>query len=320
MMIAKFSKFNPSLRKPSCHNWFLTKFPKSIISQCEFDEERKRMFLILSYKCNGKCPFCIFRKLPKSQVDDQFYADRIKEAFKYYSDDEDVSISITGGEPLLSQGRLSSVLQSLESHKDKIRWIGIGTNGTKPIPDSLMKWDLSQVLFFISRHKIDDGLYNVKTKPLSYYVNKSKENVRIRPMLQCTMEKDGVSSIQGIENYCQWGLDNGINFCAFRELNEYAQGSEDPLILEYLNFYSSHLVQFSDIFKGLEDRKDWTYIGQDIRPYIYHERWMYRGCEVLFRRVNEEYMRKYNKQHMAIGQLPLPQGEGLAQPETGAIG
>jgi MoaA/NifB/PqqE/SkfB family radical SAM enzyme len=115
----------------------------------------QNIYLITTYRCNWKCDFCLFR----FKKEEECSIDTILKKLTYSILDspKKVYIKITGGEPFLRPVLLRAVFDTCEQYKDKIYKIGIGTNGSLPIP-SFFKDITIPTYIFLSRHAMIDKL------------------------------------------------------------------------------------------------------------------------------------------------------------------
>lgn len=305
-MIAISEAFSPELRDIAYTDLLAAKEDYNI----RIEEERKRFFLVLSFACNAKCKYCLFRLETIQNCSNAVLASKTTQILNTFYN-TDFSISITGGEPLLSENRMIAVLNAITSARtpDTVRWIGIGTNGTLPRPTYLANYPNYPFVLYVSRHHYDEDEvskgFGYPCRNLTTYTGIA-ENVDLR--LSCNLIQGGIDCVQKIKRYLDFYRPLGIRQVTFRELNEIdgnASMYSDKYILSYLDFYRSSLVPFQSILRNVETDSDFAFISQDVRPFIYHERWQYGDMEVAFRRLDEAALLQYNDSFSGIDEVVL---------------
>ena len=278
------------------------------------EEERERFYIITTLKCPCKCKFCLFILTADEMQDcpDSVLAETAGRVLRAFPD-TNFSISITGGEPLMFEKRIIALLNAIRDNTSPqmVRWIGFGTSGTTKLPLYLNSYPDFHFDLYLSRHHYDlekqtkAFVNNVRPHDVSEYSN-LHDHVSVR--LTCNLIGGGIDSLKQIKRYLGFAKSRGVKYVTFRELNKisgdasmYAQN----YILDYIDYYGESLVPLQDILATVEVDSEFKFISQDIRPFIYHERWGYGDIEVTFRRVDEEQLLQYNDSFDDIDEVVL---------------
>jgi len=290
-------------------------YGKAPPNNCLSFTERGRFYIVNTFKCNNHCSFCSFHKIQIQECSTAKLSKQIDRAFESNTGFSNYSISITGGEPLIKQVRLASIMESLQKHNDHIRWIGFGTNGSLPIPDYLLnKYDKKEIRFYISRHH-----YNEKRSRLIFGNPNPKQSFEkcvtsltnknhIKLAATCNLIKGQIDSLSELCKYLDWVKKLNIHTVVFRELNKIGKETAsypDPEIKRYMNYRERCLVDMNSILQKIQEHAEFEFVEQTVRPFIYHEVWKRNGTIITFRRISEEGLLSYNRQDSRIDELVL---------------
>jgi molybdenum cofactor biosynthesis enzyme MoaA len=243
----------------------------------------------LTDKCNADCAFCIahLRYLNEGL---KYIKPEIKEDFVYFErleyvlsrlKDNNVSLSITGGEPTLNR-KLVNTLKILD--KFNVRKRVITTNGTglffktlyeKTILEHLVDYKL-EYLNISRSHYNEDINSNLMTMRKDSFTNSQlkevveeskKSNIIVR--LSCVLLSDGINSYDEINKYVDWANNLGVESIVFRQLmnfdNTKVKSGRIP------NFCRDQAVYLKTIFPLLDDDKQYELFKQVLGYYYYVE-------------------------------------------------
>jgi organic radical activating enzyme len=253
----------------------------------------QNIYLITTYRCNWKCDFCLFR----FKKEEECSIDTILKKLTYSILDspKKVYIKITGGEPFLRPVLLRAVFDTCEQYKDKIYKIGIGTNGSLPIP-SFFKDITIPTYIFLSRHAMIDKL---PTPQKLFYGNNNKS---ISFRINCNMIKGEIDSLNKIKLYIKQKVETyGVTHFCFRELSKVnidATSMYPKHVYDYIEYYTENLITFSTIkqqlnadFQFEETRVNGNYYDTN-RWYWYYDNG--QKISVKFRSIDEKRLLEFN--------------------------
>lgn len=312
-MIYISSALNPHLRDRTAYQRLAAVPELRLADGVTEEEERERFYIVTSFKCPARCQFCLFVRTAGAVPDcsDETMADRVRAVLRAFPG-VNFSISITGGEPLLVESRVRAILDAIqaETTPDRVRWIGFGTSGIK-IPVYLNEYPKFHFDVHLSRHHYERdaqeavfGLRNIRTA--AEFRRSLDAHVNIR--LTCNLIRGGVDSVPEIRRYLEWAAGTGITAVTFRELNKIAGDARmypQQYIQDYVTYYGDRIVPLETLLRDVERDAAFAFVSQDVRPFIYHERWAYRGVDVTFRRVDEEQLVNYNASFNDIDEIVL---------------
>lgn len=254
--------------------------------------EFQNIYLITTYRCNWSCDFCLFhfnREIEAPLVD---VIDRLKYSIEDSS--RKVYIKITGGEPFLRPDLLQRVFEVAAIYRSKVYKIGIGTNGSFPLPAFFNDVDVKTHIF-LSRHDVEDGL------PAPRDLLGNIRNSLIDFRLNCNLIKGRVDSLAKIKRYIDARQSQGITHFCFRELSRVnidANSMYPPQIYDYVEYYKDHLVPYSDIRMELvqdgdfrESRRTGNYYDAN---FWYWYNYGARKLSVKFRAIDEARLIEFN--------------------------
>jgi MoaA/NifB/PqqE/SkfB family radical SAM enzyme len=260
-------------------------------TMCKFgrvDTERKRIYVITSYRCDGKCLFCLIRH---DRCEEMPLAPVVEEACRMSP--ESVSVSITGGEPLLNPGRVQDVAQAVQRSGSGSRWVGIATNGIELRDIGWAQDSDVPVHIYISRHSVSRlrhraimGTPNRISIPSLPALVQHYKAAGAEVMLTCTAVRDVLTSCA---EYCVMAREAGVSRVCFRELNRCRDGAYQQLGATYARWRDQNNLPLELISAWLETDPEFEFVNQTVRPYLYHEYWQHKptGVEVCLRQVDE---------------------------------
>jgi pyruvate-formate lyase-activating enzyme len=263
----------------------------------------KNFYVITTFKCNCKCAFCLFRKNEIEDCDDGYKLEVIEDVIR--NTNERLSIKITGGEPFIKPKLVNDIITIANSHKDKIHNIGIGTNGTLPMP--LMDSGVP-VNVYASRHTFADNAEGFGVERVLSYEDLLRTNAHsIR--LSCNIIKGGVDTTDEVLKYLHNMESVGLDHICFRELNRLSVDNElmyEDFIYDYLKYYKEKLVSIKSIMMELNASPLFSF--KEIKESAYDSNYIFLykdKIRVKFRVIREDILVKYNKKFKGIDEYVL---------------
>lgn len=263
----------------------------------------QNIYLITTYRCNWKCSFCLFRFNKEKEAPVPEIIERLRYAIE--DSKKRVYIKITGGEPFLCLDLLKAVINFSNDHKDRIYKIGIGSNGSIPVPEFFNKLKIRTHLF-LSRHKIRDEF------PIPSDLTKF-ENDLIDFRLNCNLIKGGVDSVNRIEQYIQERVKHGITHFCFRELSKVDVDVNlmyPKQIYKYIKYYESNLIPVDKIIEVLRENPRFT-LSRMTGNYYDTNKWYWytlpgrNPVSVKFRTIDETRLIEYNQNTDAVDEYVI---------------
>lgn len=279
------------------------------------------MSIHVTDKCNADCGFCIahLRYLndgmiylkPEIDVDEHYYQ-RLDDILKL-TKTLNPSVSITGGEPTVNR-KLPTILKILSGHDVRKRTIttngtGLfykaGDNGT--VLDALSDYKLEHLnisrAHFNNKLNADIMVMKEHLMPegkLEEIIKEAKrKGIKIR--LSCALLRNGISSIDDIMRYTEWGLKIGADNVIFRQLMQFDDKKVKPgRIPDYCKAEEMDLMPIWDYF---DSNNDFQLYHQVLGYYYYVEVRKYKGMNVVsesadLRIINsqlEKFKEKFNQ-------------------------
>jgi molybdenum cofactor biosynthesis enzyme MoaA len=257
------------------------------------------MSIHVTDKCNADCGFCIahLRYLNDGLV---YLKPEIENEDKYYQRLDEIlnltkkinpSVSITGGEPTVSK-KLPTILKILAGHN--VRKRTITTNGTglflnigsgKTVLDALSDYKLEHLN--VSRAHFNNKL-NADIMVMKEHLmpeGKLEEIIQeaklrgIKTRLSCALLKNGISSIDDIMRYTEWGLKIGVDNVIFRQLMKFDDKKVKPGRIP--NYCKEEEIDLMPIWEFFDSRNDFELYHQVLGYYYYVEVRKYKGINVV---------------------------------------
>lgn len=248
----------------------------------------QNIYLITTYRCNWSCPFCLFRFNDEKETNISNYINSFEYAIQ--ESEKKVYIKITGGEPFIYPELLKAIFNIADKYHDKIYKIGIGSNGSIPVP-AFLQGVRKRTHIFLSRHDIKKQLPSVKE--LSKNINNPLVDFRVN----CNLIKKQTDSVEKIKKVIGIRSNEFTHFC-FRELSavDIDENSMYPeQIYEYEKYYKKHLIRLSDIEKYIQQDKDFIFSRDTGNEYdINHWYWYKSKISIKFRAIDEKKLIEYN--------------------------
>lgn len=269
-------------------------------------------------KCNADCKFCVAQLRYEHRgilynkehiVDDEVYMKTLRTILETVRP-LDPSISITGGEPTISN-RLVPIIKLVAELGFRKRTITTNGSGLfrkvegKPILQHLI--DCGFAHLNISRVTIDEDLnrtimrYEKNTeycsndmiKKIAEYVKGS--NLKIR--MSCLLLKDSVCTVDGIKSYVDFYKEYGIDNFIFRQLMDYDHLAVNQ---EKMQYCDRNKVDLNDIWEDMESYPEIQPYLNLVGYYYYVEIYKYNGCTVASESANleQQYKEKEKRSDM----------------------
>lgn len=281
--------FNPSLDK----------FKTIILDEKWKVYNNANLSIHVTDKCNADCGFCIahLRYLndglvylkPEMKDDDKYYQrlDEVLKLTKYINP----SVSITGGEPTVNR-KLPYILDILSSHD--VRKRTITTNGTglfykakdnKTVLDALSDYKLEHLnisrAHFNSKLNADIMVMKEHLMPegrLEEIIQEAKIK-GIKTRLSCALLKNGISKIEDVMKYIEWGLNLGVDNVIFRQLMQFEQNKVEPGRIP--NYCIEEEIDLNPLWNEFDNNKEFEFYHQVLGYYYYVEIRKYKGMNVV---------------------------------------
>lgn len=251
----------------------------------------QNIYLITTYRCNWKCQFCLFRFNVEKEAPVDEYIQKLE--YSILDSPKKVYIKITGGEPFIKTGLLEEIFKIADKHRDKVYKIGIGSNGSIPLPRFFNDVNI-RTHIFLSRHSIKDKL------PLPADLAKGIDNPMVDFRVNCNLIRGGVDSAGKIEQYIKDRHSSSkiTHFC-FRELSKVDIDSNliyPKQIYNYIKYYDDHLVPVLDIEAEIKTMPQFRK-SRTTGNYYDINRWYWYNdkISVKFRTIDETRLISFNK-------------------------
>lgn len=270
-------------------------FGKKIIMT--YDPLIHHIHLKINDACNGNCPFCIERGRSLIEEDKNLYLKRLKAIFDEFEKKGLLySVSITGGEPLLSN-KILDILDVIDSYN--FQMVTINTNATflDKYIDDLAKHNIYGIN--ISRHHYDEIKNNEIFQFKKVFTNADLKNVinkyrQLNPntkfRLQCILVKDYIESLEEINNFVNF-FKNDIDDFSFRQ----QMTVDDSFDKMTVDFFKKNYVPLQPIINEIYNNQDkYEFVYQRIVDYYCYEGWRCKenGKEICFSSSNMELLSK----------------------------
>lgn len=175
------------------------------------------LYVNITDMCNAKCPFCVNPSGPDRKG--RLSADKFRQLLERVSPFV-YGVSITGGEPMLYPELVDEAAMAVTDIMGTDIELDLVTNGTawKEIPQLKMLDRFESV--HISRHRIDDegnaALMGAKTptiQEIKSLVSMLDDPAKV--VLNCVMQKNGVSSASEMADYLEMAAWAGVRNTSF---------------------------------------------------------------------------------------------------------
>jgi molybdenum cofactor biosynthesis enzyme MoaA len=246
--------------------------------------------------CNADCQFCIAhlryidtgRTYHKPVLKRDAYLERLRQLLTTVAPVAP-SVSITGGEPTIHP-LLPDVLDVLR--EAGVRKRTMTTNGTgllRPVTgpndtvlDRLAKYRLEHLNISRAHQdfarnaeimRLKDGLDDAALREV--IAEARRQDIRVR--LSCALLKEGVSTVDQMEEYLDWAAKIGCDNVIFRQLMAFDTGHTTGHIPEYC---SEQSVSLTEVWEELDKRPEFVLTHSVLGYYYYVEIRQRRGIDV----------------------------------------
>lgn len=253
----------------------------------------QNIYLITTYRCNWSCDFCLFRYNIEKEAPISEILYRLEYSIK--DSQRKVYIKITGGEPFLKTDLLEGIFELSEKYQDKIYKIGIGTNGSIPLPH-FFNDVATRTHVFLSRHNWDEQL------PTPKDLLGSIDNPLVDFRINCNLIRGGIDNLSKIKKYIKNSLIMGIDHICFRELSKVeidVNMMYPRQIYDYIAYYKEYVVYIKDIEHKIKNHPEFGYITRRTGNYYDLNHWywftyMDQKVSIKFRSIDEVKLIEYN--------------------------
>lgn len=265
--------------------------------------------IFLDDYCNADCKFCIeqiktqnngrINKVGKIENKEVYLKrlDYILGKIRPFNP----SISVTGGEPLLSPC-FRDALKILGKYR--FRKVVITTNGTdidKYIND-IIKAGISHVNFSRPSYDINICQQIMRFREKKPLTNNLKESIikleagGVRTRFNCIISREGISTLPEVRKYLSFVHSMGCKNVVFRELmsfNEQNYKNEEKMAYAVTN-----RIQINDIWAEMEKDKEFIPFSNIRGHYYYIEIYKFRDMTVVSERANLKFLEKYRCENL----------------------
>ena len=265
--------------------------------------------IFLDTYCNADCKFCIEQIKTENNgrinkvgniEDRETYLRRldfIAGKIRPYNP----SISITGGEPLLSPcfREAMAILA-----KYRFRKIVMTTNGTNidKYADDIIAAGISHVNF--SRPSYDPDVcqkimrFREQQPSLDTLVRaiaRLEEN-GVRTRFNCIVSREGIGSLPELKKYLSFVRSAGCRHVVFRELMSFNE--QESKNAEKIAYAAENRVLMNTLWAEMESDPDFIPFSNIRGHYYYIEIYKYRDMTVVSERANLKYLEKYRRENL----------------------
>lgn len=274
-------------------------FEQKILMSC--DPIIHHIHIKINDACNGNCPFCIERGRQLKEEEKEAYLKRLDTIFKEFKKAGLIySVSITGGEPMLSD-KILDVLSITDKYDFEM--VSINTNGSfiSEYTDELAKHKIHCIN--ISRHHYDSKKNNEIFMLKEEFTNEKlietiKRYKRLNPdtkfRLQCILVEGYIDSLEEINHFVEYFKDDVDDF-SFRQ----QMTVDDNFDKETVSFFQETFVPLQPIISEVyNDEEGYDFVYQRVIDYYCYEGWLNRqsGKEICFSSSNMELLTTAEKE------------------------
>lgn len=256
--------------------------------------------IFLDTGCNADCLFCIEQIKTENTghivkcgtiTDVDEYLNRLDEVLAYIRP-FNPSVSITGGEPLISS-KFRGALKLLGKYN--FRKTVITTNGTgiEDFVNDIIAAGISHVN--VSRpHYIPEKIQHIMRfeqnanqlcsfKKIRNAFNKLEAN-GVRTRFNCIVSKDGIATLDDMKEYLSFAKKVGCNHVVFRELMSF--NTEKSKNIEKKEYASKNRVFMNDIWSQIDEDELFSPFANVKGHYYYIEMYNYQDMSIVSERAN----------------------------------
>lgn len=255
----------------------------------------QNIYMITTYRCNWDCDFCLFKHNKEEEASIVHMLSQL--AYSIDGSDKPAYLKITGGEPFLCPDLLRAVFALCRLEKESIYKVGIGTNGSIPLPDYFRLLE-TPINIFLSRHTYPDELPSVYDLKRDLYA----PSVQFR--INCNLIRGQVDTLDKMKEHMRYhAVKSGVDQFTFRELNHVTL--EDNLfyprqIYGYVDYYQKHLVPVAQIEEEMARDPEFelsriTGNAYDTNRWYWWNRPDAPRVSVKFRIIDEQKLVNYNR-------------------------
>ena len=186
------------------------------------------LYINVTDLCNAQCPFCVN---PSKKSGANLFSTEILKKILLKIRPFVYGVSITGGEPMLFPELVDEVALLVEEILDENVELDLVTNGTNLNQLTTLVTLNRFESVHISRHMIDDdqneklmGFPAPKMKDIKVLIEQLKDPAKI--VLNCVMQKDGISNIEKMSEYLEkaaWAGVRNTSFVGFFMANQFCR-------------------------------------------------------------------------------------------------
>lgn len=265
--------------------------------------------IFLDDYCNADCKFCIeqiktennghINKVGKIEDTETYLKrlDYIANKIRPYNP----SISITGGEPLLSPC-FREALRTLKKYR--FRKVVITTNGTNidKYADDIIDAGVSHVNFSRPSYDMDvcQKIMRFREKqPSMETLMKAVEKLEangVRTRFNCIISREGISSLPEMKNYLSFVHSTGCRHVVFRELMSFNENESRNI--EKAAYAFENRVFMNDLWAVMDNDPDFIPFSNIRGHYYYIEIYKYKDMTVVSERANLKFLEKYRRENL----------------------
>ncbi|MBO4878191.1 MAG: radical SAM protein [Ruminococcus sp.] len=265
--------------------------------------------IFLDEYCNADCRFCIeqiktenngrINKVGKIEDKETYLRrlDFIAGKIRPYNP----SISITGGEPLLSPC-FREAMRILAKYK--FRKIVITTNGTNidRYTDDIIAAGISHVNFSRPSYDMDVCQKIMRFREqhpsidtLISAIAKLEEN-GVRTRFNCIVSREGIGTLPEMKKYLSFVRSAGCRHVVFRELMSFNENESKNA--EKMAYAAENRVLMNDLWAEMDGDKNFIPFSNIRGHYYYIEIYKYHDMTVVSERANLKYLEKYRRENL----------------------
>lgn len=286
----------------------------------EFEDGRKDVYknfnfsIFVDDKCNADCKFCVAQLRYEHKgclyekehiADSKEYMERLRKVLTYIRP-LDPSISITGGEPTISD-RLIPIIKLVDELGFRKRTITTNGSGLFRVVDGKT----------VIQHLIDCGFDHLnisrvcineeKNKEIMNYtpgmygsndmIRKAAETVadsKLRIRMSCILLRSAVDSVDKMKEYVDFYKKYGIDNFIFRQLMDYDHLAVNK---EKVAYCDANKVELNKIWEEIESHPEFVPYMNILGYYYYVELYDYNGCRIASESADLEQQYREKESH-----------------------
>lgn len=277
--------------EPSDHEWI------KYDGNQQFLYRNFNFTIFIDAYCNADCKFCIEQiktentgRIEKCAgiVGTEEYLQRLEEVLKKIRP-YNPSVSVTGGEPLLSP-YFPGVMKLLKKYQ--FRKTVITTNGTDILNhmDEIVEGGISHVNFSRPHYKeeVVRSIMRFRNDMASFgdleKAVRMLESRNVRTRFNCIISKEGISTVEGMKRYMDFIRSFGCKHVVFREMmsfNEVTSKNE-----EKKRYASENRVYMDKLWEEIDRDSDFEPYSNVRGHYYYIEMYRYKDMVMVSERAN----------------------------------